>query len=647
MLPPLLLLLLLLLYFPPTTSPPPPLQIALHSQSQFSTHGWVSGSEITTLGLGTSLSKFKNVNVTYLSTFNYGGLPEGGVDFLIVEGYIGTLPRLISHLRHKNPNLIVTHWCLDTFPTFPSILSLDVNFFLTNSEYLSDDILPTYGFNSYFLELASSTTQFNPNLKSEEYEHIDVVYVGQYAPTKTNLIPLLHETKTYCKQHNLAFKIYGNTWSLPSISSEIGSLIENYAGILPLNDLGKLYASVKVVLGSTEIKQEELGMVNNRVYEVLASGAHLLIPLFEPLRPLQDFGVSFYTTPGDVEKILNSLIKIQNIQAGGNVKGRKLILEKHSWDIRASEIMRIYEREKLMIEGNKKLIRARIHFHSVNSNLTTGFTEIPNRPRRPSVFFVCDQLSDSCNTYTNKFSPLHESGKLNFYAVSFSELGSTTFSFNTEVDLLLILTSINSDLELIARNMTLPRSSRKGIIITNPPTYPSIKLSDYYDLLTFDNFSPDLRLYTHPNIIKHISLLDMSELEYAVLFGTLQYPKSRSAIYIKTVEPTNEGIQVGIKIEDMVPPNDGVWCLWVEEVLVRCLGDFEDQAKNFFPEEIIAKVEVTHSELNEKGVDIRGRKEFEIRVTINAGDLQFSGVANSSSVRAVYDGFYDKGGDEM
>lgn len=89
MLPPLLLLLLLLLYFRPTTSPPPPLQIALHSQSQFSTHGWVSGSEITTLGLGTSLSKFKNVNVTYLSTFNYGGLPEGGVDFLIVEGYIG------------------------------------------------------------------------------------------------------------------------------------------------------------------------------------------------------------------------------------------------------------------------------------------------------------------------------------------------------------------------------------------------------------------------------------------------------------------------------------------------------------------------------------------------------------------------------
>lgn len=71
----------------------------------------------------------------------------------------------------------------------------------------------------------------------------------------------------------------------------------------------------------------------------------------------------------------------------------------------------------------------------------------------------------------------------------------------------------------------------------------------------------------------------MSELEYAVLFGTLQYPKSRSAIYIKTVEPTNEGIQVGVKIEDMVPPNDGVWCLWVEEVLVRCLGDFEDQAK--------------------------------------------------------------------
>ena len=41
----------------------------------------------------------------------------------------------------------------------------------------------------------------------------------------------------------------------------------------------------------------------------------------------------------------------------------------------------------------------------------------------------------------------------------------------------------------------------------------------------------------------------------------------------------------------MVPPHDGVWCLYVNEVIVRCMGDFADQTKNFFPDEITGKVE--------------------------------------------------------
>ena len=45
------------------------------------------------------------------------------------------------------------------------------------------------------------------------------------------------------------------------------------------------------------------------------------------------------------------------------------------------------------------------------------------------------------------------------------------------------------------------------------------------------------------------------------------------------------------RIFDMVPPHDGVWCLYVNEVIVRCMGDFPDQTKNFFPDEIIGKVE--------------------------------------------------------
>ena len=121
-----LTLLSTLLFLPAASdphSPPTPseshhrLNIALHAQADYKTHGWVAGSEITTTGLSRAMERSPLVNSTYrFSPFNYKEINEVRFDLAVVEGYIGTVPRFIYHLRKANPGIVVVHWCLDTFP---------------------------------------------------------------------------------------------------------------------------------------------------------------------------------------------------------------------------------------------------------------------------------------------------------------------------------------------------------------------------------------------------------------------------------------------------------------------------------------------------------------------------------------------------
>jgi hypothetical protein len=49
-----------------------------------------------------------------------------------------------------------------------------------------------------------------------------------------------------------------------------------WRGVLPLGDIASLYSGARVVLGTTDRKQQTLGMINNRVFEALSCGATLI-----------------------------------------------------------------------------------------------------------------------------------------------------------------------------------------------------------------------------------------------------------------------------------------------------------------------------------------------------------------------------------
>ena len=64
---------------------------------------------------------------------------------------------------------------------------------------------------------ASSTKTFSPYLTSsiisDDYDEIDVVYVGQYSNTKRDLVPILKGVKNFCDLQGFNFTIYGHVWT--------------------------------------------------------------------------------------------------------------------------------------------------------------------------------------------------------------------------------------------------------------------------------------------------------------------------------------------------------------------------------------------------------------------------------------------------
>jgi hypothetical protein len=178
-------------------------------------------------------------------------------DVALIEGFIGTVPSFISTLRSMNPDILILHYCLDTYPHIDDILSLDVDAFLTNSHYMASTVLPSHGFKAHHMNLAVDPSVFLPSPSSppsspNPFAGIDIVYVGQYSPNKSNLLMMLTEAAEFAQANGKTFAIYGHAWTR---SDDPKHLLPYWRGILPFDALSDLYSSVPVVLGTTESKQ--------------------------------------------------------------------------------------------------------------------------------------------------------------------------------------------------------------------------------------------------------------------------------------------------------------------------------------------------------------------------------------------------------
>ena len=79
-------------------------------------------------------------NVSIFAPFVYASLNAHRWDLVIIEGWIGPVPQFINEMRQINPEVVVIHYCLDTYPDLKKTLELDVDGWFTNSDQLFADL---------------------------------------------------------------------------------------------------------------------------------------------------------------------------------------------------------------------------------------------------------------------------------------------------------------------------------------------------------------------------------------------------------------------------------------------------------------------------------------------------------------------------
>ena len=273
--------------------------------------------------------------------FAYQGLLTSGVswDVLLIEGWTGPVPTVISTVRKSFPGIVVLYWCLDTYPSLEIVTRLDVDGFITNSRHLVTSLgrlAPTL-----YLPLAADPRVMAPAGLSgalrPEYAH-PVVYLGQASHSKHRLLDVLTEVAPF------GLAIYGHGWDRIASGDDprYRQLLPHWRGVLPKDDIAALYSSASVVVGTTEIQQRELGMVNNRLFEVLACGSAAFVSDHFPALELLfgNNGTVFYASEaGDAAAHVARLLRNATLREGAAAAGRARILRGHTYDHRVARLV--------------------------------------------------------------------------------------------------------------------------------------------------------------------------------------------------------------------------------------------------------------------------------------------------------------------
>lgn len=306
--------------------------IALHAQVAPDPKQ-VVGSVITTDGLLSALSKRSDVGIVRIFyPFRYQKLFDTQWDVVIIEGWFLLIDDFIQIVRSHSARTIILFYCLDSsYPGLNDIRAFDVDGYLTNSRSVLEDlqhIAPTI-----YLPLAADPVLMSPSAnKNPSALKSHPVFVGaggHMMEYKPDLLAKILAALPF------GLHLYGMGWDIMP-QADIRAA---HMGVLPRWDLAAVYAGAQCVLGSTIDTQRLEGMVNNRVFEAMACGAVLLTDRFPAAEEVTEGAVLFANT---AEEVISQLRWVHEHPAESAALGRRaraLVLQKHTWEHRAVQIM--------------------------------------------------------------------------------------------------------------------------------------------------------------------------------------------------------------------------------------------------------------------------------------------------------------------
>ncbi len=249
------------------------------------------------------------------------------VDFVISEGV--PAPMMPHELRRKTRR-VVYWWLSQLFYDEEAIAQAPFDGIATNA-HAAAHRLRARGVRVRTIDLAASPSL---GLAAPRPEYITFsTYLGNYPhKSQEQLDAMLRPALPF------GLSLWGRGW-------QTSSFRECYRGILPLLDIGPLYRSAKAVFAMTEDRQKKLGMVNNRIFEALASGA-VVISDPHPFLSTHELGpfVQFAASAETVRDVLERLERDPSLRRLA-AEGQRCAWANHTYRHRAEQFVRFFEDE--------------------------------------------------------------------------------------------------------------------------------------------------------------------------------------------------------------------------------------------------------------------------------------------------------------
>jgi GT2 family glycosyltransferase len=211
------------------------------------------------------------------------------------------------------------------------------------------------------LHQAADPERFRPGLPGP---HHDLIFVGNSRGVRRPILDDLTPT-------TLDLAVYGGGWPPDLLDPAYlrGSSVAN-------EELPGYYASAAIVLNDHWQEAGEAGFLNNRLYDALAAGGFVISDEVDGLREEFDDAVVSYRDAADLIQLVDRYLADPAARAERAEKGRRAILERHTFSHRVDEILRLIEplpppRPEVISTSGPKAPAAR-RDHGVRELIRTG-----------------------------------------------------------------------------------------------------------------------------------------------------------------------------------------------------------------------------------------------------------------------------------
>lgn len=181
---------------------------------------------------------------------------------------------------------------------------------------------------AHFYPLATDEKMFNTQVNKNKNFTCDYCFTGSYWGYKRNIEDCLNINSDY------KFNLYGQNW-------EDSKLSKYSKGFIPYYKMPEVYKSTKIVVDDANHVTADFGSVNSRVFDATASGR--LVITNQHIGNEELFGglIPEYHTKNELSKQLNYYLKNPKKYQDKVKQLQKIVLEKHTYNIRAMMLYNI------------------------------------------------------------------------------------------------------------------------------------------------------------------------------------------------------------------------------------------------------------------------------------------------------------------